>query len=90
MIETLKIFSSNNFDWTGNHGYTNASEMPSDIGLTDSFVVRSERTGTLRTFNFAHANTEPDGTVVGWVFDGDDSDSFVSITVWNDYHFALD
>ena len=89
-LNTLALISSDKFDWNGNHGYTNASEMPSDIGLIDSFGVRSERTGTVLVFNFVHANTEPDGTVVGWVFDADDKDNFVSITIWNDYHFAWD
>lgn len=85
MTETLKVLSSNNFHWHGYHGYADASEMPGYLGLTESFAVRSERTGTLRLFNFAHANTTTDGTVVSWLFDADTTEEFISITVRNDH-----
>lgn len=84
-LSQIPVFNSSDFGWTGHHGYVNASDMPADIGITDAFAVRSVRTGEIRLFEFAHATTEPDGRVVGWVFDSNSGDNFTSITVWNDY-----
>ena len=89
IVKSLKTLPSNEFNWIGSTGYIAASDMPEELGITDSFAVRSGRTGEYRLFNFSHANhdCDPNRTVLSWIFDAADTDNFITITVLNDYDY---